>query len=205
MTVFAPRDDGIEIAILAGVAIEPVIPDLARLRVEVFREFPYLYEGDLAYERRYLRKYLDLPQSTVVVARDGGRVVGAATALPLARGEAELQAPFHAAGIAVDSVYYFGESVLERAYRGRRLGHAFFDGREARARALGFSIASFCAVERPEGHPLRPADYRPHDVFWTKRGYVKRPDLRASFSWRDVGETTETAKPMVFWIHSLDG
>lgn len=199
----APRTDGLTTEILAGAAIEPVIPDLARLRVEVFREFPYLYEGDLAYERTYLRKYLDVPESTVVVARDGGRVVGASTALPLSRSEDELQAPFRAAGLPVEAIYYFGESVLEPAYRGRGLGHAFFDGREARARALGFTITAFCAVERPADHPLRPADYRPHDVFWTKRGYVKRDDLRASFSWRDVGAAGETAKPMVFWLRRL--
>lgn len=203
MAGVAPRGDGIDLVVLAGAAIEPVIGDLARLRVEVFREFPYLYEGDLDYERKYLRKYLAVPESTVVVARDGGRVVGASTALPLARSEAELQAPFRAAGIAVEHVYYFGESVLERGYRGRGLGHAFFDGREQRARALGFAIAAFCAVERPADHPLRPADYRPHDAFWTKRGYARRQDLRAAFSWRDVGSTAATAKPMVFWLRHL--
>src|SRR6185436_15381695 len=82
--------------ILAGEAVAPVIADLARLRVAVFREFPYLYDGDLDYERTYLRKYAGIADSTIVVARNAGpamgRVVGAATALPLARGEAELQA-----------------------------------------------------------------------------------------------------------------
>lgn len=194
------RPDGLTVEALAGAAIEPVIADLARLRVEVFREFPYLYDGDLDYERKYLRKFLAVLESTVVVARDRDRVIGAATALPLARSEDELQAPFRAAGIPVEDVYYFGESVLERGYRGRGLGHAFFDGREARARALGFTITAFCAVERPADHPLRPAGYRPHDVFWTKRGYTKRPDLRATFSWRDVGAAGESAKPMVFWL-----
>lgn len=194
------RPDGLTVEALAGAAIEPVIADLARLRVEVFREFPYLYDGDLDYERKYLRKFLAVLESTVVVARDRDRVIGAGTALPLARSEDELQAPFRAAGIPVEDVYYFGESVLERGYRGRGLGHAFFDGREARARALGFTITAFCAVERPADHPLRPAGYRPHDVFWTKRGYTKRPDLRATFSWRDVGAAGESAKPMVFWL-----
>ena len=30
-------------------AISAVIPDLARLRIGVFREFPYLYDGSLDY------------------------------------------------------------------------------------------------------------------------------------------------------------
>jgi GNAT superfamily N-acetyltransferase len=194
--------------ILAGAAIAAVIADLARLRVAVFREFPYLYDGDLDDERTHLRKYADLEESTVVVARDAsegaaGRVVGASTALPLARGEPALQAPFRATGIPVGQVYYFGESVLEPSYRGRGLGHAFFDGRESRARALGYSLAAFCAVERPADHPLRPPGYRPLDGFWAKRRYVRRPDLRAHFTWRDVNESTASPKPMVFWLRQL--
>jgi hypothetical protein len=39
----------------------------------------------------------------------------------------------------------------------------------------------------------------PLDTFWTKRGYVRRAELRARFSWRDIGEAAETAHPMVFW------
>ncbi len=197
------RSDGIAIEVLAGAAVAPVVAELARLRVAVFREFPYLYDGDLDYERNYLRKYADLEESTIVVARDGGKVIGAATALPLARSEAELQAPFRATGIPVGQVYYFGESVLEPAYRGRGLGHAFFDGREARARAQGYTLAAFCAVERPADHPRRPAGYRPLDAFWAKRRYVQRVDLRAQFTWRDLDEPQASPKPMVFWLRQL--
>lgn len=189
----------IAIRTLSGRAVLPVIPDLARLRVEVFREWPYLYDGDLDYEHKYLAKYADLDGATIVVASDGDRVVGASTALPLAKAEAAMQRPFRNGGLAVERWYYFGESVLDRRYRGRGIGVAFFAGREARARELGFTSATFCAVERPGTHPLRPHDYVPLDAFWTKRGYTKRPDLVASFDWQDVDEPGETPHPMVFW------
>ena len=130
---------------------------------------------------------------------DGARVVGAATALPLAAAEEEMQAPFAAGGMDPRDWYYFGESVLERAWRGRGIGVAFFAGREARAAALGFRRTAFCAVERPADHPLRPHGYVPLDAFWGRRGYVRRPELRASFDWRDIGQETETPHPMVFW------
>jgi GNAT superfamily N-acetyltransferase len=191
--------DGITVATLAGDAVRAVIPDLARLRVEVFRDWPYLYDGDLEYERGYLAKYADLPDATVVVARDGARVIGASTALPLAKAETEMQRPFRDHGLDVAAWYYFGESVLDRAYRGRGLGVAFFAGREARAAALGYRATTFCAVERPADHPLRPPDYLPLDGFWTRRGYTRRPELRASFAWRDIGQPAETQHPMVFW------
>lgn len=188
---------------LSGLAVAPVIPDLARLRVEVFREFPYLYDGDPDYERKYLRKYVDLPESTVVVARQGADIVGASTALPLRNAEEEIIAPFQRTGLDPAQVYYFGESVLSREFRGRGLGVRFFEHREARARALGFGLASFCAVDRPENHPRRPKDYQPLDVFWGKRGYTKRPDLTTSFTWQDLDEANASPKPMTFWIKTL--
>lgn len=189
----------IRLETLSGAAVMDVVADLARLRVEVFRDFPYLYDGDAVYEERYLAKYARIADATIVVARDGARVVGAATALPLAAAEEEMQAPFAAGGMDPRDWYYFGESVLERAWRGRGIGVAFFAGREARAAALGFRRTAFCAVERPADHPLRPHGYVPLDAFWGRRGYVRRPELRASFDWRDIGQETETPHPMVFW------
>ncbi|MET0385958.1 MAG: GNAT family N-acetyltransferase [Polyangiales bacterium] len=187
-----------------GEQVEPYLDDLAALRIEVFREFPYLYEGTLENESRYLRGYASSPRSLVVLAREGARVVGASTAMPLMEhGDAAATPALEAAGFDPKRVYYFAESVLRASFRGRGLGHAFFDAREAHARELGFAVATFCAVVRPNDHPLRPADYVPHDVFWRKRGYVQRPDIRAEFSWRDVGDAVATPKSMIFWVKEL--
>jgi len=184
-------------------AIEPYLADLAALRIEVFREFPYLYEGTLDYESRYLRSYARSKRSLVVVAREGTKVVGASTAMPATEHDEEVATALRAAGIDPAEVYYFGESVLRAAYRGRGIGHAFFDHRERRARELGFKLASFCAVVRAADHPQKPANYVPHDAFWTKRGFVKRPELHTEFAWLDVGDAHETRKPMVFWTKQL--
>jgi GNAT superfamily N-acetyltransferase len=193
----------IAIEAFSGKAALPFFGDLAALRIEVFREFPYLYEGTLAYEERYLRSYSKSERSVVVIARDGERVVGVSTATPLTEHGEEVVPALAKAGIDPERVYYFGESVLRASYRGRGIGHAFFDHREAAAKQHGFSIASFCAVVRPEDHPLRPADYVPHDAFWSKRGFALRQDIVASFEWRDLGEQQETHKPMVFWVKEL--
>jgi GNAT superfamily N-acetyltransferase len=188
---------------VSGQAFERYLPDLAALRIEVFREYPYLYDGELDYEARYLRGYLASDRGVVVIARDGTRVVGASTALPLAEHTEQVAPALVAAGYEPARVYYFGESVLRGSYRGRGIGHAFFDEREAAARRLGFDVTCFCAVERPHEHPARPRDYVPHDAFWTKRGYTRRPDITASFSWRDIGDSHETDKRMLFWIKEL--
>jgi GNAT superfamily N-acetyltransferase len=184
---------------VSGSALAAYVPALAALRIEVFREFPYLYDGTLDYEARYLQQYLKSQRSLIVIARAGDEVVGASTAMPLLEQLEPVVPTFKAAGIDPAGVYYFGESVLRASYRGRGIGHAFFAGREARALELGFSSTAFCAVERPSNHPRRPADYVPHDAFWSKRGYRKHPDLRTEFAWRDLDESVETPKPMLFW------
>jgi GNAT superfamily N-acetyltransferase len=176
---------------------------VAELRIAVFREFPYLYEGSLESERRYLATYAASPHAVVVITRDGDRVVGAATAMPLTAHSDDVEPPLRAAGYDPARVYYFGESVLLPAYRGRGIGNLYFDHREAAARRFGFSTATFCAVVRPADHPLRPADYAPHDAFWTKRGFTRRPDVTCTFSWRDLDQPTETEKAMVFWTKEL--
>lgn len=186
-----------------GPELRARLDDLARLRIEVFRAWPYLYDGDMAYERSYLQRYARARTGTIIVATDGEAIVGAATALALDEEADHIRAPFVAAGINTAEIFYFGESVLLPPYRGHGLGVRFFEQREAAARRHGYRLCCFCAVQRPDDHPLKPADYTPLDAFWTKRGYQRRPDLVASFSWRDIGDSAQTAKPMVYWMKDL--
>ena len=184
-----------------GPALEPHLDSLGALRIAVFREYPYLYDGTLEYERTYLRTYLDSPRSLVVLAFDGPRVVGATTCVPLADEGPEFRAPFEAAGFPIESICYFGESILLPAYRGTGAGRAFFERREAHALTLpDLRYTAFCAVDRPADHPHRPADHRPLDDFWTRQGYRKRPDLQCEFLWKEIDEPEPTPKTLTFWL-----
>lgn len=188
---------------LRGVDIAPHLPEIAQLRITVFREFPYLYDGSLEYEMHYLEAYVRSARSLVVLAREGDQAIGATTALPLADADTEFREAFITQRINPETVYYFGESVLLPAYRGRGYGHRFFDEREAVARQSGFSLASFCAVVRPPDHPLKPAGYIPHDRFWQGRGYSPVPGLCCQYHWKDIDQPQSTAKTMQFWWRSL--
>lgn len=188
--------------ILTGDGLTAALGELARLRIAVFRDWPYLYDGDEAYERGYLRAYA-APGAVVVAAMDGDRMVGAATGAPMEHHASDFAAAFAGRPEALEDIFYCAESVLLPEYRGHGLGHAFFDGREAQGRALGRRWSAFCSVVRPDDHPARPAGYRPLDGFWRKRGYAPLPGVTAQFRWRDLGETEETAKPLQFWIKPL--
>ncbi|ABF62528.1 hypothetical protein TM1040_3559 (plasmid) [Ruegeria sp. TM1040] len=188
---------------LTGAALEAALGDVARLRIEVFRAWPYLYDGDLAYERDYLQSYRDSDSAILVGAFDGDQLVGAATGTPMVDHADDFAAAFAETNIDIAEVFYCAESVLLPAYRGQGAGHGFFDAREAHARTLGFGKSAFCSVIRPADHPLRPADYAPLDPFWRKRGYAPLPGVMAQFSWKDVDQKDETAKSLQFWCRDL--
>ena len=193
----------LRVAPLTGSALQAALGDLAALRIAVFAAYPYLYAGSERYEREYLAEFTAAPDAVLVAAFDGQRIVGAATASPLLAQDDYIREPFGRAGIDPAPVFYFGESVLLPDYRGRGIGHAFFDHREAAARAWGASQASFCAVVRAEDHPARPAGYVPLVAFWMRRGYAPVPGLKGQFHWREHGEAADSAKPMQYWMRSL--
>lgn len=187
-----------------GASITTVFEPLAKLRIAVFRAYPYLYEGSLDYELHYLQTYADASRSLLFAAFDGAEMIGATTCIPLTDETSEVQEPLIKAGLDLASIFYFGESILLPQYRGLGIGHRFFDEREAHARSFGtYRFTCFCGVLRPDDHPARPADYRPLNDFWQKRGYQPHPELQSQFEWLDIGEGTPTSKPMMYWMREL--
>ena len=177
---------------------------LAQLRINVFREFPYLYDGDLSYEKRYLDTYVKASTSIAVLAIDGDAVVGASTGVGLHEEDADFQQPFIDAKIDPRSVFYNAESILLPRYRGSGLYRTFFQRRENHALTFeSIKMAAFCAVQRPGDHPLRPADYAPLDEIWRHFGYQSQPSLTTTFSWKDVDKLQEDRKTMQFFTKPL--
>ena len=189
---------------LTGEALDAALDDVAGLRIRVFRDWPYLYDGDLAYERDYLETYRTSDAAILVGAFDGDRLVGAATGTPMADHAGDFAAAFDGTGLALSEIFYCAESVLLPEYRGRGIGHRFFDLRESHARALGAQYCAFCGVVRPGDHPLRPEGYRKLDGFWRKRGYAPLDGAVAWFSWKDIDQSDETKKPLQVWMRRLE-
>jgi len=188
---------------LTGAELEAALDELAQLRIAVFRDWPYLYDGTLEYEREYLRTYRDSPGALLVAAFAGGRLVGASTSTPMEDHAEAFAEPLKAIGLPVETILYGAESVLLPEFRGQGLGHRFFDLREDHARKLGRSHVAFCSVVRPENHSMRPASFRTNDAFWMGRGYAPLPGVFAEFSWKDVCGEAETKKPLQFWMRAL--
>jgi len=191
---------------VCGADIAPYVGDLARLRIEVFREFPYLYDGDEEYERKYLQTYVNSPRSLAVLVYEGADLIGASTGLPMSDETPEFQRAFIDRGYDIDTIFYCGESVLRKAYRGRGIYKHLFEAREDHASTLpGIALCTFCGVRRAGDHPLRPAAYAPLNAIWQRFGYAEHPELETQYVWKDVDEADASAKTMRFWIKPLAG
>ncbi|MCX8509604.1 MAG: GNAT family N-acetyltransferase, partial [Rhodobacteraceae bacterium] len=56
----------VEVHVLTKEGFAAALDEVAKLRITVFRDWPYLYDGDLIYERKYLAAYLESADSLVV-------------------------------------------------------------------------------------------------------------------------------------------
>lgn len=187
-----------------GAETQVLFDDLAKLRITVFRDFPYLYEGTFDYEKKYLKTYSNAERSIVFAVYHDQKMIGATTAIPLLDETEEVQAPFAQNNMPLEKIFYFGESILLKEYRGLGLGHRFMDERLQHAMSYPeYEIATFCSVVRPDDHPDRPADYRSNDVFWSKRGFEQQAQLLTTFDWLDIGSSISTLKPMIYWTKNL--
>lgn len=190
----------VRVEVLTGPATQRHLAGLAKLRIEVFREWPYLYEGSLDYEAEYLRAFANAPGAAIVGAFDGGALIGASTAAPLAAQAGYITEPFRARHYPLTDYFYFGESVLRRAYRNMGLGVQFFTAREAAARShAGVSVCTFSAVIRSPDDPRQPGDYKPLDAFWGRRGYTPWDGMTCKIGWTELGSAVETQQDMQFW------
>jgi len=185
----------------SGKKILEIIDELAALRIEVFREYPYLYEGSLEYEKKYLQIYVQSERSCIWMLETEGKIVGATTCIPLADESDEFKKDFVQQGYSVDRVFYFGESIIKKDYRGSKVGPKLFKLREEHAKSTipDLEYTCFAAIERGD-HPMRPEGYRPLDSFWNRLGYQRNDKMKVHYPWRDIGESEETKKTLYYWM-----
>ena len=184
----------VQIVSVEGQKARGYINDLAALRIQVFKDFPYLYDGDVDYEKKYLNTYFKSKTGRVFLALDGKRVVGASTCVLAVEEEEAFKAPLVKAGYDPKKVLYFGESILLSRYRGQGIGKSFMKERIEYARDLTVKHCAFLSVSRERSHPKRPKNYRPLDSFWKDWGFSKQENLHAFYEWKEIGESSRVQK-----------
>lgn len=200
---FSMTVSNINIRTLTGSNIKAYLPSLARLRIEIFREYPYLWEKDLQEEKKHLKRYTLSDEAIAVLVFDGSVLVGSSLGIPLVYEPPEIQKPFIEQLLPLSKYFFFGESMLLKSYRRRGLGHHFFDLREEHAKkANRFENLCFFSIVRTKDHPAKPADHLPIEDFWTKRGFAPT-QTNMAVSWKDINGDKVTKKQMVLWQKKL--
>lgn len=190
--------------IIHGKEIKNHIDELGRFRIEIFREYPYLYEGSLEYERAYLRRYSENAESFLIITKDSLGIVGACTGIPISGESQEFQSFFLETN--KNEIYYIGEVMLRPGARGKKLGSRLLAAALSLIDPNQYKKVALCTVDRGSNHPLSPENYCPPDYLWRKFAFQKVAHLTAYLDWKDIGQTHETRKPMNVWFreHSVD-
>lgn len=195
----------LEIALHRGDALGAWIDRTARMRLEVFSGWPYLYEGTLEIERKYFEAFQGRSGAVVVEARLDGEFAGLATAIAFERDLYILSRSkeiFRAAGEDPGAFFYLGELLVEPRCRGRGIGRALLEEVRAEGRSQGLSRCCLMAVERPLDHPSRPRDFREPVPLWVEAGF-RRLAGTALFPYPTRlpgGDVADLPNPMRFWV-----
>lgn len=188
---------------LTGPTVTDHLDDLASLRLEIFAEFPYLYQGRREDEIAYLSGYGKTPGAIVILAEAEGKVIGAATGMPLIHEDAALRDPIAAAGLPLESLYYVGELLFYPAWRGAGMGLQLLAKMEEEIATLGGYDHIICAtVERPDDHPARPTDHIPITRFLAHTGFSRIEGAITGFTWLEP-DGIKRDHPMLLWIKPL--
>jgi GNAT superfamily N-acetyltransferase len=195
---------GINIQVLDQDSIGAHLPALASLRVAIFREYPYLYQGTIDHElREVLPIYARSQRCVCVIAQEGDQVIGVAVGVPLAEMDALMTAPLSKAGMSVTSIFCLGELLVVREFRGQGIGRQLYAAFEKQVRLMiAYRSIAMYEIDRA-ADAAKPTDYRSLDPFWRQRGFVKHPELSFTVPWTEVGDTQPSEHRLVFWIKSL--
>lgn len=98
------------------------VEDLVCLCIQVFCEYFYLYDGDMAYEVVYVDIFLQAQQNFMVVVKDGDIVVGVSIGLFFVEEIDNIKVFFLEVGWDIIKIFYFGELVLLLEYWGKGYG-----------------------------------------------------------------------------------
>jgi GNAT superfamily N-acetyltransferase len=203
-----PESDSFTIKVLVDSELQKILPFIVEQRITLFREYPYLYEGNAKEENTYLTWFSKLPHSAVVVAYLGDDPVGFVTGTDFTafsehfEGSSDL---FKRAGLNPWAYYYIAEIIILPSYRGNHLSKRLFDAIEAYAYKCGYTASCF-VTESHDVHPLKPKNYRSLEPLWADLGYAQS-SLFIHFSWLTIQPDTsgiQQEHKLDYWLKDLN-
>lgn len=178
--------------------------EIAMLHIIFFKDFPYLYDGDLESEQAYLEKYLQSNTAKFLILFDNNQAVGISSSIQLSEEIKEIQDDFINTGLNPREYLYIAEVIIHPKYRGQGILRKFFEYHEQYAQLLGYKHLTFITVNRPDNHPLKPFNYRSLEPIWQHFGYEKMNDMKVLFPWKQIDTQKEENNILSLWCKKAD-
>lgn len=177
---------------------------MASVYINIFKEFPYLYEGSIVEcEKDYLERYFISKHSIISLVFNGERIIGASASLPLDAVE-EIKSAFLKKQVDTRKFLYIGGTVIEEPFRNLKLIKKISRSHETHARNNGYSQIAFVAVRRDPSHPLRPIGYRPLEPIWQHLGYALIEGIEVRDKWKQIDTHQEEENSLDIWGKSVN-
>ena len=198
-----------DIKIFHGKELFPWIKVIADLRLTEFKNFPYLYVGDITIEEQYLTRYAENDHSILTVVYCDKEIAGISTGIPLVRTSkitADMLEIFEKSGINTDDYYYYGEFIVAPQFRNLGIAKKLFIKQSKIVKAWGFKNACLMTIDREAHHPLKPQHYISTDTLWQKFGFIKTA-MKIKARWPTMmpdGKIVNTENTLSFWIAELE-
>ena len=199
----------LEYKVLKGKEIRNYISIVSHFRIDNFKEFPYLYKGNMKYEREYLEGFSSNLESRLVLVYDNKKVIGISTSLPfLSEYDILEDGPSLIKSMGKDPkhFFYFGEVVISTTYREKGICKKIFRIQEEIAKKLNYKNICFLTVAREKNDPRMPGDYANPSSIWNSLGYKVVEEKILNFEWPTIhidGSVKNIENPMKFWVKEL--
>jgi GNAT superfamily N-acetyltransferase len=196
------------IKLLTQEEILPLLPFVAQTRVNIFKTYPYLYDGNITEEMDNLQKYAQHDNSALAIAYYNDIPVGFLCGSDLVHYSIHFENSvadlFENAGLDAKNYYYCADIIILPEHRGNRLAPKLFDAFEEYAQQKGYNACCFI-TEHHENHPLKPCDHKSLVPLWSSLDYQKST-LITYASWQtyqEDGSTQLEQHPLIFWLKTL--
>lgn len=197
------------IELCAGKDVKKYLELVSKFRIKLFAKYPYLYKGDLEYEKKYIDSYANNTQSTIAAAKIDQEIIGLSTGIPLISESeilSEADSLFKNQHIDPKKIYYYGEIMVLPKFRGHNISSRLLNAQDELIKTWGYTHVSLLTVVREKNHPLQPINYKSTDIVWEKMGYHKT-GLQLKFYWptfQNDGTIKEEDHVLELWLREIN-
>lgn len=207
-SAYTPKHTNVRFAIVTQPALQAHMNNWMLMSLEVYREYPYLYDGTVESETDYFEFYARNAHAIMLVAKDDttDTPVGYAVGIPLSDETPKKQHPFIATGRDPREYLLIVEFLVAPAFRHHGIARTMYTLFEEHiiSQLPQYRYITAFGIERDNN----PNWYTPqsHDPLYALErhcGWQRHGELTFLATWQDVGTAEPVTKKLVFWIKSL--